>query len=142
LIRLATAHAKARLSPKVERVDAKQAEEIMRFALFREVPKRQRRKKRKLNSGAAVRKGSDGSDGDEGESDSDDEPAPVERMSSPVATTAAPVPPPEDSMLGDESQDATMTVDDQPATAPSAPTNDSNVRADRYVVCINRLTPE
>jgi DNA replication licensing factor MCM3 len=141
LIRLATAHAKARLSPKVERVDAKQAEEIMRFALFREVPKRQRRKKRKLNSGAAVRKGSDGSDDDESDG-SDDEPAPAERMSSPVATTATPVPPPEDSMLGDESQDVRMTVDDQPATAPSAPTNNSNVLSDRYVVCIHRLTPE
>lgn len=130
MIRLATAHAKARLSPKVERVDAKQAEEIMRFALFREVPKRQRRKKRKLNSGAAVRKGSDGSD--DGESDdSDDEPAAVERMSSPVATTAASVPPPEDSMMEDESQDATMAVDNQPATAPSGPTNNSNIRADR-----------
>jgi len=112
LIRLATAHAKARLSPKVESVDAKQAEEIMRFALFREVPKRQRRKKRKLNNGAAVRKGSDGSD--DGESDdSDDEPVAAERMTSPVATTATSVPP------GDDSQDVTMTVDDQPATAPT-----------------------
>lgn len=140
MIRLATAHAKARLSPKVEGVDAKQAEEIMRFALFREVPKRQRRKKRKLNNGAAVRKGSDGSDGDDGESDdSDDEPAPAERMTSPVATTAAPVPPPEDAMLEDESQDVTMTVDDQPATAPSGLTNNSNVRPDRFVTCINRF---
>jgi DNA replication licensing factor MCM3 len=124
LIRLATAHAKARLSPKVEGVDAKQAEEIMRFALFREVPKRQRRKKRKLNNGAAARKGSDGSDGDDGESDdSDDEPTPAERMTSPVATTAAPEPPPEDPMRGDESQDVTMSVDDQPATAPSGLAN-------------------
>ena len=114
----------------------------MRFALFREVPKRQRRKKRKLNNGGAVRKGSDGSDGDDGDSDdSDEEPAPVERMTSPVATAAAPVPPPEDSMLGDESQDVTMTVDDQPSTAPSGPTNNSNVRPDRYAAWINRLTP-
>jgi DNA replication licensing factor MCM3 len=131
------------LSPKVERIDAKQAEEIMRFALFREVPKRQRRKKRKLNNGASVRKGSDGSDGDDDESDeSGDEPAPVERMTSPVATTAAPVPIPEDSMLGDESQDVTMSVDEQPATVPSGTTNNSNVQADRYVACIIRLTPK
>ena len=115
----------------------------MRFALFREVPKRQRRKKRKLNSGAAVRKGSDGSDGEEDESDdSDDEPATAERMTTPVATTAAPVVPPEDPMLGDESQDVAMTVDDQPATALSGPTDNSNVRPDRYVACINRLTAE
>jgi len=137
LIRLATAHAKARLSPKVERVDAKQAEEIMRFALFREVPKRQRRKKRKLNSGAAVRKGSDGSDDDGESDDSDDEPAPVERMTSPVA---APVHPPEDAMLEDESQDVTMSVDDQPATAPSGPTNNSNIRGDRMQLFRSRVS--
>ena len=137
MIRLATAHAKARLSPKVERVDARQAEEIMRFALFREVPKRQRRKKRKLNNGVAVRKGSDGSDDDGESDDSDDEPAPAERMTSPVATTAAPVPPSDDPFREDESQDVTMTVDDQPATAPSELANNSNVRPDRFVLCIN-----
>lgn len=110
----------------------------MRFALFREVPKRQRRKKRKLNSGAAVRKGSDGSDDDGESDDSDDEPVPTERMASPVAA-AAPVPLPEDPILGDESQDVTMSVDDQPATAPA---DNSNVRPDRFVACINRLAPE
>lgn len=113
----------------------------MRFALFREVPKRQRRKKRKLNNGAAVRKGSDGSD-DGDSDDSDDEPAPAERMTSPIATTsrstAAPVPPPEDPIWGDESQDVIMNVDDQPATGPA---HDSNVQPDRFVACINLLTP-
>ncbi|KAG8898339.1 MCM DNA helicase complex subunit [Tulasnella sp. 403] len=71
LIRLATAHAKARLSSKVEASDAEAAHEILRFALFKEVVKPQRRKKRKLNSGMAI----DGSDDDtgEGESDEDDE---------------------------------------------------------------------
>jgi DNA replication licensing factor MCM3 len=140
LIRLATAHAKARLSPKVEGVDARQAEEIMRFALFREVPKRQRRKKRKLNNGAAVRKGSDGSDDDSESDDSDDEPAPApaERMTSPpVVTTVAPVPLPKDPTWTDESQDVTMTVDEQPATASSGFTNNSNVRPDRFVACID-----
>ncbi|SNX83205.1 probable MCM3 - subunit of pre-replication complex [Melanopsichium pennsylvanicum] len=37
LIRLATAHAKSRLSAKVEERDAEAAEEILRFALFKEV---------------------------------------------------------------------------------------------------------
>ncbi|KAJ9478253.1 DNA replication licensing factor MCM3 [Pseudozyma hubeiensis] len=37
LIRLATAHAKSRLSSKVEERDAEAAEEILRFALFKEV---------------------------------------------------------------------------------------------------------
>lgn len=53
LIRLATAHAKARLSTTVERRDADAAEEILRFALFKEVVQREsaRKKRRKLNTG-------------------------------------------------------------------------------------------
>ncbi|KAG7450152.1 ATP dependent DNA helicase [Guyanagaster necrorhizus] len=121
LIRLATAHAKARLSVKVEHQDAKQAEEIMRFALFKEVPKRQRRKKRKLNNGAAVRKGTDdGSDEESGgEETGDDEPA-TERMSMPPAspkttgTTAV-----QDPVWGDESQDVTMVASSSGSAAVS-----------------------
>jgi DNA replication licensing factor MCM3 len=113
----------------------------MRFALFREVPKRQRRKKRKLNNGAAVRKGSDGSD-DGDSDDSDDEPAPAERMISPVASTsAAPVPLPQDPIWGDESQDVAMTMDEQTATAPSRPAHDSRVQPERFVAWIKILTP-
>ena len=44
LIRLATAHAKARLSNRVEEKDAKVAEGILRFALFKEVVEAERRK--------------------------------------------------------------------------------------------------
>ncbi|KAK9470108.1 MCM2/3/5 family-domain-containing protein [Dipodascopsis tothii] len=47
LIRLATAHAKARLSQKVEARDAVVAEEILRFALFKEVTKADRRNKKR-----------------------------------------------------------------------------------------------
>ncbi|KAE9401976.1 ATP dependent DNA helicase [Gymnopus androsaceus JB14] len=102
LIRLATAHAKARLSAKVEESDAKEAETIMRFALFKEVPKRQRRKKRKLNHGAAAaRKGSESGDEDEEESEEEEE-DPPQRMS------------PQDPIWGDQSQDVDM-ADDAPA---------------------------
>ncbi|KAK9476150.1 MCM2/3/5 family-domain-containing protein [Lipomyces japonicus] len=48
LIRLATAHAKSRLSNAVERKDAVAAVEILRFALFKEVTKTVRRKKQKV----------------------------------------------------------------------------------------------
>lgn len=48
LIRLATAHAKARLSHRVEEKDAQAAESIMRFALFKEVVEDERRKRRKV----------------------------------------------------------------------------------------------
>jgi DNA replication licensing factor MCM3 len=47
LIRLSTAHAKSRLSNRVEAKDAEQAEKILRFALFKEVVEEERRKRRK-----------------------------------------------------------------------------------------------
>ncbi|KAL2157498.1 hypothetical protein VTH06DRAFT_6049 [Thermothelomyces fergusii] len=47
LIRLATAHAKARLSNRVEDQDAAAAESILRFALFKEVVEDESRKKRR-----------------------------------------------------------------------------------------------
>lgn len=140
MIRLSTAHAKARLSAKVERRDAKQAEEIMRFALFREVPKRQRRKKRKLNNGAAVVKGSnDGSDdGETDESEDELEPASAERMTTPTASrsrsTAPPAAqPPVDPIWGDESQDVEMAEDQAIPVSTALPTNDGQIRPERYI---------
>lgn len=65
LIRLATAHAKARLSHRVEEKDAEAAESILRFALFKEVVEDDRRKKRRTTRGPV-------SD-DEGSSSSDDD---------------------------------------------------------------------
>jgi DNA replication licensing factor MCM3 len=81
---LATAHAKARLSNKIEASDAEAAHEILRFALFKEVLKPERRKKRKLNSGMAV----DGSDEEEedGEGSDDEEAEPNKRMEMPNGT--------------------------------------------------------
>ncbi|KAF4623005.1 hypothetical protein D9613_001700 [Agrocybe pediades] len=146
LIRLSTAHAKARLSAKVERADAKQAEEIMRFALFREVPKRQRRKKRKLNNGAAVVKGHDGSsEGETDESEDEAEPASAERMSSPVVDRSrSSVPPaaqpPVDPIWGDESQDVTMA--EEPPAVPTAsftPSADGRVSPERLQVFRSRI---
>lgn len=48
LIRLATAHAKARLSKRVEQKDAEIASQILRFALFKEVVEPERRKRRRV----------------------------------------------------------------------------------------------
>lgn len=66
LIRLATAHAKARLSHRVEEKDAQAAESIMRFALFKEVVEDERRKRRKL-----VENDDDQSQDEEDEDDDD-----------------------------------------------------------------------
>ena len=65
LIRLSTAHAKARLSAHVEERDAMAAEEILRYALFKEVLKPQRKKKRRLNNGQVVEVASDEEDEEE-----------------------------------------------------------------------------
>ncbi|KAK0245875.1 ATP dependent DNA helicase [Armillaria nabsnona] len=139
LIRLATAHAKARLSVKVEQQDAKQAEEIMRFALFKEVPKRQRRKKRKLNNGAAVRKGVDDGEGSDeesgGEETGDDEPAP-ERMNMPPASPKTPgTTAVQDPVWGDESQDVTMVASSSGSAAASGKMN-----PERYTLFRTRVS--
>jgi DNA replication licensing factor MCM3 len=107
----------------------------MRFALFREVPKRQRRKKQKLNSGAAIRKGSDQSgeeaDDDE-ESDEEQGPVPPERMSTPARTSRAPTVQPmlQDPIWGDDSQDISMAVDDAPPVV-AGPSTDGTMRPER-----------
>ncbi|KAK4230049.1 putative DNA replication licensing factor mcm3 [Podospora fimiseda] len=68
LIRLATAHAKSRLSNRVEERDAAAAEAILRFALFKEVVEDESRKKRRKTTRPLEGEGADSSD-----SDSDDD---------------------------------------------------------------------
>ncbi|KAI1132016.1 MCM2/3/5 family-domain-containing protein [Nemania abortiva] len=68
LIRLATAHAKSRLSNRVEERDALAAEAILRFALFKEVVEDESRKKRRrtrhVESDSSSEESSDDDDGD------------------------------------------------------------------------------
>lgn len=78
MIRLSTAHAKARLSSKVQEQDARAAEEVLQFALFKEVLKRQKRKKRKLNNGVAT------AENENGENESDEEEEEVDEMETDV----------------------------------------------------------
>jgi DNA replication licensing factor MCM3 len=67
LIRLATAHAKSRLSNRVEERDATAAEAILRFALFKEVvedeSRKKRRKTRPIDSDSDSDETSDSDDG-------------------------------------------------------------------------------
>ncbi len=73
LIRLATAHAKARLSNRVEQRDAEVAEGILRFALFKEVVADERRKRRKVNREAdAMSTDSNDSSDDDADEQEDD----------------------------------------------------------------------
>ncbi|GAA6051329.1 hypothetical protein JCM3770_004486 [Rhodotorula araucariae] len=94
LIRLSTAHAKARLSPDVMEEDAVAAEEILRYALYKEVVKvsKSGAKRRRLNK---PRRGDQGS-GDESSDDDDNESSDDEddgrgpkRMDMPAKSTRA-----------------------------------------------------
>ncbi|GBF60859.1 DNA replication licensing factor [Trichophyton mentagrophytes] len=67
LIRLSTAHAKARLSNRVDEKDAKAAEAILRFALFKEVVEDERRKRRKTANIPESDSDSDSDNDDEGD---------------------------------------------------------------------------
>lgn len=68
LIRLASAHAKARLSNRVEEKDAEVAEGILRFALFKEVIEDERRRKKKARTSPDA----DAMSTDDEDSDDDD----------------------------------------------------------------------
>ena len=72
LIRLATAHAKARLSHKVEEKDAEAAESILRFALFKEVVEDDRKKRRKVARPDAMSSDDDDSSSSSSSSDNDE----------------------------------------------------------------------
>jgi DNA replication licensing factor MCM3 len=67
LIRLSTAHAKSRLSKRVEEKDAKIAEEILRFALFKEVVETKRNKRRRVDPDAMSTDGESSDDDEDGD---------------------------------------------------------------------------
>lgn len=85
IIRLSTAHAKSRLSNRVEERDALAAESILRFALFKEVQEDEKRSKRRK-----TRPLEDESSGNESSDSDSDSPPPTTRAGSsrtPAGTT-------------------------------------------------------
>jgi len=106
----------------------------MRFALFKEVLKRQRRQKRKLNNGAALAKDGDG-EGSEDESDGEEsagEQDPPARMSMPPQAPAKAPP---------KAQETSWNMDlqlnqDQP---PAGPIEDGKIRPERLQLFRSRL---
>jgi DNA replication licensing factor MCM3 len=94
LIRLSTAHAKARLSKRVEQKDADIAEQILRFALFKEVVQDDRRKRRRTarDPEAMLTDGesSDDEDGDEPETTQSRRTVGPSTRSQPTNTTVTP----------------------------------------------------
>ena len=71
LIRLSTAHAKARLSHRVEEKDAEAAESILRFALFKEVVEDERKKRRKVSRADEEAMSTDSSSSSDEDNDKD-----------------------------------------------------------------------
>ena len=72
LIRLATAHAKSRLSARVEENDAVVAEGVLRFALFREMAVPESRRKRRKTDQDVNMSSDEEEEGDSSDSDDDD----------------------------------------------------------------------
>lgn len=85
LIRLSTAHAKARLSNKVDKKDAKAAAEILRVAMFKEVIKSNKKTKRRK----MVDQAGDQEESDEEESDDDDDVSDTEMAGTESALVAS-----------------------------------------------------
>jgi DNA replication licensing factor MCM3 len=94
LIRLSTAHAKARLSKRVEQKDADIAEQILRFALFKEVVQDDRRKRRRTardpEAMSTDGESSDDEDGDEPETTQSRRTGGPSTRSQPTNTTVTP----------------------------------------------------
>lgn len=115
------------MSQKVEERDAQVAEEILRWALFKEVIKRKRHtKKRKLNTGAAVVRSSDSEDEDADgseEEDDEEEATQTERMPDVAREKQKEMTPPA------VHEDMQMPVD-QPSTL-SGPTQEGGIAPDR-----------
>ena len=131
MIRLATAHAKARLSAQVTESDAMEAEAILRFALYKEVLKRQRRKKRKLNAGGTSGARAGEESDEESEDEDEEEEQPPARMQTPQEQAQAQA---QAKVIDQESQadggwgDIEM---DNVQAAPAGPTADGGIRPER-----------
>lgn len=125
LIRLATAHAKARLSTKVEEADARVAEELLRFALFKEVVKASKRgegKRRRTTRGSRS-PGSDESESDS-ESENEDKRMPAYKGTGAYSTRAAGAGAGATSAAREASRDASSSP--QAAAAASQPSPPPN----------------
>lgn len=116
----------------MQRLDARVAEEVLRFALFKEVLRRTRRKKRKLNNGAVEALDEDDEDGEaEGASDeeSEEEEEAPQRMATPKPK-AKPVPKPSPGAAWDADD---VQMGDGPDVAADAAADSQGIRPDRYV---------
>ncbi|KAJ6444209.1 DNA replication licensing factor mcm3 [Purpureocillium lavendulum] len=126
IIRLATAHAKARLSNRVEERDAAAAEAILRFALFKEVVEDESRKKRRRTRTTDFASSSEDSSDNEGNDDDDNDDTTAlsrgHRSSRRLAQHAT---------RSQTVASASVDIDEAAGTTPSSPSGASTPRAPR-----------
>lgn len=121
LIRLSTAHAKARLSKRVEQRDAEVAEQILRFALFKEVVQDDRRKRRRTARDPDAMS-TDGESSDDDDEDGDEAETTQSRRTGGPSTrsqrpgTAARTPATEPEVDDEEEEEEDEEEDDAPRT--------------------------
>ncbi|KAI0321343.1 ATP dependent DNA helicase [Amylostereum chailletii] len=140
LIRLATAHAKARLSSKVEANDATVAEAILRYALFKEVVRRERKKKRK----DLGRRGEEGEEEEEDKEDSEEEgsPEPERVTGGPVPAKAKSPPTPRQRShdpVWDESQTQEDAMEVEAPAVPAGLDDNAAIRPERLQLFRSRV---
>ncbi|KAJ5085901.1 hypothetical protein N7532_010672 [Penicillium argentinense] len=129
LIRLSTAHAKARLSNRVDEKDAKHAEAILRFAMFKEVQEDKRTKRRKVTTFDEDSSSNDDSDPELDDNEDDNAPfrgsstaTPGRRAGTARTRAAASSAIPEDELESQTTRTQTQTqTDTQMSVASSQP---------------------
>ncbi|KAF9881402.1 hypothetical protein CkaCkLH20_01552 [Colletotrichum karsti] len=135
LIRLATAHAKSRLSRTVEERDALAAEAILRFAMFKEVVEDESRKKRRKTQTTDFASSSDeSSDEDDDDSNyrSTTNRTPASRTTRSTRGVARPrATASNHSVANGVSDDGEDSDEEQPAPAGSEDTHDATPRSSR-----------
>lgn len=115
LIRLSTAHAKSRLSDKVQEEDAEVAKEILSFALYKEVKKADRNKKRRKVTRSNEDDSDEDSDDNNGDGDDGDQAVRSTRQTQPQV------------------QQATQALENVSLQAP--PTSPLNGECTAFAVC-------
>ncbi|PVI08752.1 DNA replication licensing factor MCM3 [Periconia macrospinosa] len=138
LIRLSTAHAKARLSKRVEQKDADVAEQILRFALFKEVVENERRKRRRITRDPDAMSTDGESSDDEDDEDGDERPTTTPRrtggpntrsqQTGSTRTPATQEQEPQDDEEEEEDEESEKAIEPVPKTATRRTTQRSSGR--------------
>jgi DNA replication licensing factor MCM3 len=132
LIRLATAHAKARLSNRVDPRDAEAAEEILRFALFKEVVQVDRRKRRRTTPEGGEAMSEDNSEEEEEEETGAQRQRPARAARQSARVQQAEDAPSDDEMATAQTPAAEQVEPEEAANIPTAPNAMTDARHKQF----------